>query len=203
MQVGDRLPAQLPFYVGMHHLPGDGPWTYEGDLICQLLEVLRLRPSNGRHLGAALDLKQAHRVCCLNGLVHSGVLRYLCVVEHHAVMLRDQLTTVGKYGHHSKAEQIDLDDSHVRAVVLIPLDDGTPGHRRPFNRDHRIEMPLADDHAAAVLREVAGKMLHPLANLQKLSVASVSQIKPGDPEGVLQRVLRSTPLPRSLKLRDS
>src|SRR5947207_6341605 len=50
-----------------------------------------------------------------------------------------------------QTEQIDLYDPHVRAVVLVPLHDDAPWHAGVFERDDRVELPLADDHAAGML----------------------------------------------------
>jgi hypothetical protein len=62
--------------------------------------------------------------------------------------------------HHPEAEQVDLDDAHVGAVVLVPLHDHASGHGGVFERHHRVELPLADHHAARMLAEMARQILH-------------------------------------------
>ena len=72
-----------------------------------------------------------------------------------------QLNRILQYGHHAEAEQIDLDDPHVGAVILVPLHDHTAGHRCRLERHHRIELALADHHAAGMLPEMPRQILDP------------------------------------------
>jgi hypothetical protein len=67
---------------------------------------------------------------------------------------------VFEYGHHAEAEQVDLDEAHVGAVFLVPLDDGAAGHGGALEGDDAVEHAGADDHAAGVLAEMAGQVLH-------------------------------------------
>ena len=46
----------------------------------------------------------------------------------------DQLDGILKNRHHPETEQIDLDDAHVGAVVLVPLNDDTSGHAGGLER---------------------------------------------------------------------
>jgi hypothetical protein len=62
-------------------------------------------------------------------------------------------------GHHAEAEEVDLDQPEVGAVVLVPLDHRPPLHRRRLQRHHLVEPSLGDDHAARVLAEVAGEVV--------------------------------------------
>src|SRR5436309_14643299 len=48
-------------------------------------------------------------------------------------------------GHHAEAEQIDLDDAHVGAIVPVPLHDDAARHAGVFERHYRIELSSADD----------------------------------------------------------
>ena len=59
-----------------------------------------------------------------------------------------------------EAEQIDFDDAHVGAVVLVPLDDDAAGHRGGLERHARVEAALADHHPAGVLAEVPRQIQH-------------------------------------------
>ena len=58
-----------------------------------------------------------------------------------------------------RPEQIHLHDAHVGAVVLVPLDDDAAGHAGGLERHHRIELALADHHAAGVLTEMPRQIL--------------------------------------------
>ena len=58
-----------------------------------------------------------------------------------------------------EAQEVDLDDAEVGAVVLVPLDDHAAGHRGGLQGHHVVEGALGDDHAARVLAEVARQVL--------------------------------------------
>ena len=49
-----------------------------------------------------------------------------------------------QHRHHAEAEQIDLDDAHVGAVVLVPLNDDAVGHAGVLERHDFVEASLAD-----------------------------------------------------------
>ena len=80
-----------------------------------------------------------------------------------AASSRWPLTSVERvlqHRHHAEAEQIDLDDAHVGAVVLVPLHDDAAGHAGVLERHDRVELALADHHAAGVLAEMPRQVLH-------------------------------------------
>ena len=60
---------------------------------------------------------------------------------------------------HAQTQEIDLDDAHVRTVVLVPLNDAPVDHRRGLDRDDLVEAAGGDHDPAAVLSEVAGQAL--------------------------------------------
>ena len=72
-----------------------------------------------------------------------------------------------KHRHHAEAEQIDLDDAEIFAVVLVPLRDDAAGHRGIFQRHEGAELVLANDHAARVLAEMTRQALHQLVKLAR------------------------------------
>ena len=72
----------------------------------------------------------------------------------------DERERILDHRHHAEAEQIDFHDPHVGAVVLVPLHDDAAGHARVFERHARVELPLADHHAAGVLPEMPRQILH-------------------------------------------
>ena len=84
------------------------------------------------------------------------VLRDARQVDRPAARLAD-FQGVLEGGHHAQPEEIHLDDAEILAVVLVPLRHHAPRHRRVFERHDRIELALADDHAAAVLAEMPGQ----------------------------------------------
>ena len=75
-----------------------------------------------------------------------------------------------------EAEQIHLDDAHVGAVVLVPLDDDAAGHAGGLERHDRVELALADHHAAGVLAEMPRQILdahrHSSANVRMRGISS-------------------------------
>ena len=62
-------------------------------------------------------------------------------------------------GEHAQAQQVELDQAGVRAVVLVPLQHGAAGHGRPFHRAHLADRPVADHHSAGVDAQVPGQPL--------------------------------------------
>ena len=99
--------------------------------------------------------------------------------------------------HHAQPQQIDLDDAHVGAVFLVPLHHDAAGHRGRLKRHDGIQLPLADDHAAGVLAEVARQILHGDAELEELANARPLQLEPGIAKLALERVTRILVLPRT------
>jgi hypothetical protein len=113
-----------------------------------------------RHLGAALDLEQADGVGLLQHAVDRGVVgRQVRVVDPLALVLEDHRRRLFERAQHAEAEQVDLDDPEVGAVVLVPLHHHPTFHRRRLERHHLVEAAGRDHHAARVLPEVAGEVL--------------------------------------------
>jgi hypothetical protein len=96
-------------------------------------------------------LEHADGVGLLQGLENLGiVLRQVRDID-----LGNQFEAIFDHRHHAQAEQVHLDDAHIGAVFLVPLHHHAAGHAGRFERDHGIELPLADDHAAGMLAQVA------------------------------------------------
>ena len=68
---------------------------------------------------------------------------------------------------HPEAEEVHLHDAEVGAVVLVPLDDDAPLHRRGLERDDLVEPSHRHDHPARVLPEVARQVLDAHEELPK------------------------------------
>ena len=54
-------------------------------------------------------------------------------------------------GEHSQAEAVDFQDSEGVDVVLVPFDEGAPGHRTVLERNHLAEGASCDHEATDVL----------------------------------------------------
>ncbi len=127
-------------------------------------------------------------------------------------MSADQRDRFFERGEHAEAEQVDLDDAHVGAVVLVPLHDAPIGHRGGLDRDDFVEATGGDHDAAAVLTEMAGQALDradqvdPVADVRGLGVESclaqardefTLDLGPGIFAPILGRPLVRTPLGRA------
>src|SRR6516164_2308364 len=63
---------------------------------------------------------------------------------------------------HAEAQQIDLDDAEIRAVLLVPLHHDPSRHRGRLKRNDLVEWLRGDYHPAAVLAEMARNGLNSL-----------------------------------------
>ena len=109
-----------------------------------------------RHLRAALHLEHADGVGALQRVIDRRiVLRQIAPDRLLLVMHADQIERILQHRHHSQPQQIDLDDAHVGAVFFVPLHHDAPRHGRRLQRHDRIELALADHHAAGVLPQMA------------------------------------------------
>src|SRR6267143_972023 len=93
-------------------------------------------------------------------------------------MLGNKFQAFFEHGHHAESQQIDFDDTHVSAIVLIPLHDDAPRHRCWFEWNNGIKLPLADDHPTRMLAQVSGQILNAFAQLPVLSDARMVQVEP-------------------------
>ena len=155
MDVVDVLFSIPPIEIGMDHFSDDGTGTDDGDLDDDVIKALRLHARQRGHLRTALDLENADGISLLEHLVSRCVILWdLREIDGPTAcgaggegLLND--------GHHAKAEEIDLDDAEVLAVVLVPLDHDATRHGGRLQRDDGVETGRAKDHAAAVLPEVS------------------------------------------------
>ena len=114
-----------------------------------------------------------------------------------AVVLANQFERILEHRHHAQPEQIDFDDAHVRAVVFVPLHDHAARHGGRFQRNHRIELALADHHAAGMLPQMPRQVLHRQIQLEKLAHTRIAQVEAGIAELLFRRVVRILPFPRA------
>ena len=143
----------------MDHLPHDRPRPDDRHLHHQVVEVVGLHPRQGGHLGPALHLEQAHRVCPLQHRVDLRVVRgQVREIDLDPVPTQRGQAILDRR-HHAEAEEIHLDDLEVGAVLLVPLDDHPARHGGRLEGDHLVEPPLGDDHPPRMLAEVARQVL--------------------------------------------
>ena len=74
MVVGDRLESLAALHVGIHHVTDDGAGADDGYLHHEVVKAGGMIARQGRHLGAALDLKHADGVGLLQGAVGGRIV---------------------------------------------------------------------------------------------------------------------------------
>ena len=173
----------------MHHLPDDRPGPDDRHLHDDVVEAGGLETRQRRHLRARFDLKHADRVrlaqhaidrrdrsaadardrrhddLTQNSRNSQRIFSKECSASSAVsalivVLAVDQRERILNDRHHPEAEEIDFDDAHVGAVVLVPLHDDAAGHAGVFERDDGVELTLADDHAAGMLAEMPRQILN-------------------------------------------
>src|ERR1700722_16783513 len=101
----------------------------------------------------------------------------LSQIEWLAVMFRYKLQTLLQNGHHPEPQQIHLHNSHVRAIVFVPLDDNTAGHGGWFQGNNRIQLVLTNNHPAGMLAEVTRQILNSLTQLVIFPYARMEEVE--------------------------
>ena len=179
----------------MHHLPHNRSRPNNRHLDHQVIKPLRIIPRQRRHLRPALHLEHPHRIRRLQHLVDLVILRQIRQIHSVPIVLRNQLHAILQHRHHAQPQQVHLDDPQVRAVLLIPLHHSPPRHRRPLQRHHMIQLPLADHHPPRVLPQVPRQILQPHRQLQILRNPRMLHIEPRMLKRVRHRVVLPAPLP--------
>src|SRR5204862_8322296 len=82
-----------------------------------------------------------------------------------------------EHGHHAESQQIDFDDTHVSAIVLVPLHDDAARHRCWFEWNNGIKLPLTDDHSTRMLAQVSRQILNAFAQLPVFPNARMVQVE--------------------------
>ena len=92
---------------------------------------------------------------------------------------------------HPERQAIDLEDAQRIQVVLVPLDDGAAGHAGVLDRHDLAERQLGQDHAADMLRQVAGKAEDLADEMDQLPAEAARRVEArlGQAEGQLVAVV--------------
>ena len=145
----------------MHHFADNRPWPDDGYLHDDVVKTARLQTGQAGHLRSGFHLKHADRVglseCLIDGWI---VLRQVCQVYLFSVCLANQLQGIFENCHHAEPQQVHFDDAHVGAIIFVPLDDNASRHGGGFERNDRIQLSLANHHAAGVLAQVPREVLN-------------------------------------------
>ena len=128
----------------------------EGDLDGQVVERPRSQPGQSGQLGAGFDLEYPDRVGAAEHLVHGFIVVIdLRPVDEDPGVAVDEPDHLVQGGEHAQAEQVELDQVHGRAVVLVPLDDGAVAHRRLLDRHDFADGTVGQYHPAGVDAQMA------------------------------------------------
>ena len=180
-----RLLSVSPAEVRVNHPPLDGPGPHDRHLHDEVVELHRLEAREHRHLRAALDLKDAHRVRAAEGVVHLGVLGgdtgQLLDRRHAAnpLVVLNEGERLPDRGEHPQAEDVDLEEAERVEIVLVPGDDRAAGHRRRLDGSNLHERCRREHEAADVDRQVARKALDPPRHGEDEPDARVVRVEAG------------------------
>ena len=175
MQVGDLLAPQPAADVGVDGVALDGAGADEGDLDDDVVKLLRPESGQGGHLGTRLDLEDPDRVRGREQPVDGRVLLGQGVQSpgtaglggaqfsfRHGLgnglsPLRQCGEGQTQGGERSQAQEVELDQPGLGAVVLVPLEDRAVVHGGPAHRADLGDGAAAQDHASGVDPQVAGQ----------------------------------------------
>ena len=177
MRILHRFAPGAAIEVGMHHLSDDWTRPDDGHFDDKVVEGRGLQARQGRHLRARLHLEDADGI----GLLQHPVDRRILLGQMCQVEIRDELQGILNHSHHAEAEQVDLDDPHLGAIVLVPLNDDAAGHAGILERHHRVELPLANHHPAGMLSEMPRQVLHLVPEAREQAYAAVVDVEADRP----------------------
>ena len=174
MQVGDLLAPQPAADVGVDGVALDGAGADEGDLDDDVVEGLGPESGQGGHLGTRLDLEDSDRVRGREQSVDGRVLfgqgvqppgtaglggaqfSFRHGVGNGLPPLCQRGEGQAQGGERSQAQEVELDQPGLGAVVLVPLEDRAVVHGGPAHRADLGDGAAAQDHASGVDPQVAG-----------------------------------------------
>jgi hypothetical protein len=131
---------------------------------------VRFQARQHRHLRARLDLEDADRIGTLQHLVGRAVVRRDVVQRERTalgVAPAVKRERIAQQREHPESEQIDLDQTQVGEVVLVPLHDRAIAHRRPLDRCDLDQRRARDHHPAAVDPHVPREAVDTAADRQQ------------------------------------
>ncbi len=145
----------------MHGSALDRAGPDQRDLHHQVVEGAGLEPGQGGHLGSRFDLEDTDRVGPLQHLVDRRFLQIQCgEIDVDPLVPMHQVDRVVQGGEHAEAKQVEFDQPHRRAIVLVPLQDRAIFHPPPFHRAHLGNRPVADHHSPGMDTQVSREILN-------------------------------------------
>ena len=175
MRIFDRLASQPAIQVRMDHIADNRTGPNDRNLHDNVIKLLRPQSRETRHLRPTFDLKHANRVCLLQRWVNLWVVGWqMSQINFFTVIFANNLNRLFQHRHHSQTQQIDFDNSQIRAIFFVPLHDDAARHRRRLERYNWIELSLTNHHAAWVLAQVSRQILHCEIKLKEFPDAPVT-----------------------------
>ena len=181
----------------MHHAALDGPGPHDGHLDDQVVKLLRLEARQHRHLRAALDLEDTHRVGVTDRFVDRRIfcrdrrerldgIEWLVGAAPRSTTERvDEGQALANGGEHAEREHIDLEETERVEIVFVPGDDGAVFHASRLDGRHLGERLGREHEAPDVNGEMPRGPLEHLGERHRLEDAFVSRVEPllGDTRG--------------------
>src|SRR4051812_20253496 len=181
VEIGHLFTSGASRQVRMNHITLDWAGTDDGDLDDHIIKAGWLQSRQGGHLRAAFDLEYANSIRLLHHLKGGGVIRRNSGEFNRMTALACERERVLDDGHHAEPEQIDFDDAEVFAIFLVPLRDDAAGHGSVFERDDRIKLALADNHAAGMLAQMTRQPINRAIELDERKGPRMVQWQAGLP----------------------
>ena len=175
----DGFPSLPPLQVGMHHLALDRTRPNQGDLDHQIVVLARPQARQHGHLGARLNLKNAHAVGVAQHLVGRRVFRRNVVeTPWPAMALAQQVEHATQGRQHAEGQDIDLHQANRVQIVLVPLDHRAFRHGGVLDRHQPGQRTARHDETADMLGQMTGKTAQLLGNPQPFLDARRSRVEP-------------------------
>src|SRR6266568_3134523 len=162
IEIANWLASGAARQIRMHHVSLDWSRPNDRHFDDHIIKTFRLHPRESRHLRAALNLKHADCVGFLHHFKGGGVIFWNVSKIERAPSLATQLKRILHHRHHPEPEQIDFHDAEIFAIVLIPLRDDAPRHRRVLQRHKRAQLVLTNNHPPGMLAKVSRQTINRL-----------------------------------------
>lgn len=168
MRVVHRLLAVPASQIGVHRPALDRAGTDERDLDDEIVEAAGQQSRQGVELRAALHLEHADGVGAAQHVVDAGLFLGNGVEGPALASARlDDVHRLLQGAQHAEAEQVEFDEAHRLAAVLVPLQHRAPRHTGVLDGADLAYGALRQHHASRVDAEVArcphelpGQLLH-------------------------------------------
>ena len=149
MQVLDFFNAAAASQIRIDHIALQRPGANERHFDREIVKGSRFEARQCVHLGAALHLKNGHRVGAAEIVVHRliGHLE-LSEIDRHAAGDANVFNAVLQHREHPETQEVDFHEPRCIEIVFFPLDDGAVVHCRRFDRHHGVQWFVGEHESA-------------------------------------------------------